>query len=117
MKNSAVERIGHFHMHLLTLMLFCAFQTIYHFILAYNSYSNQNDILQIKVFSSSEFGESPTFVSTDFVVIRLSPLLPANEKSLFAPENFTALFRHENLIIVNENGFNDMCLIIITTKF
>ena len=47
MKNTAVVRIGQFHMQFLTLIMLCAFKTIYHsdFTLAYNSYSNQNDIL------------------------------------------------------------------------
>ena len=42
---------------------------------------------------------SKTFVSADFVVIRILPLLPAGEIYLFAPENFKVLFRHDQLVI------------------
>ena len=47
MENTAVVRIGHFHVQFLTQMMLCAFKTIYHSscTIAYNSNSNQNDIL------------------------------------------------------------------------
>ena len=35
---------------------------------------------------------SKTFVSIDFVAIRILPLLPARENDLLAPENFKVLF-------------------------
>ena len=42
---------------------------------------------------------SKSFVSADFVVIRILPLLPVGENDLFAPENFKVLFRHDQLIM------------------
>ena len=35
---------------------------------------------------------SKTFVSVDFVAVRILSLLPARENDLFAPENFKVLF-------------------------
>ena len=42
-----------------------------------------------------------TFVSADFVVIRILPWLLASENDLFAPENFKVLFRHDQLEMAN----------------
>ena len=44
---------------------------------------------------------SKTFVSVDFVAIRILPLLPARENDLLAPENFKVLFLQNQLVMPN----------------
>ena len=42
---------------------------------------------------------SKTFVSVDFVVVRILSLLPARENDLFPPENFKVLFLQNQLVM------------------
>ena len=56
---------------------------------------------QSNILSSINFpwNHSKTFVSVDFVVVRILSLLPGRDNDLFAPENFKVLFWHNQLIM------------------